>query len=832
MTTVVSPNDHASASATGKLGQRSKKSRLARRRGRIQTGSDDEIEREARSDSDSEDQSSLDSESDSETASDDEHHPGIVTPSTTQSPPPLDINGSSSSVKPHPIVSGPSGPFVGTTDWAQMVAEENKADGESLPVIDFAEMHSHAIPEPVRSPLRSKKAQKQAKKAHDNRPSQETPPEELPRSEEPQVQVQDEDPEASTSHTATHDPSPPRSRGQSVRQAYQERLQQDPAFVPRVGEFWGHDDRLLEKDLRSLSGWWRGRWHNRGRGRGRGGRGFFAGRAQPLEGHVAPAETPIEASEDIPPIERAWTHDGFEEMKRKEEQRRTHVQPQAQPQPPVSHGTSLRGRGGFTHARGRGGITREGRATPSMDANDAGRHEAHNAASSRRIWFAMKPEKMWTKNADTFLYMDSSQRARSGQGGNVRIKLPGAPQVYRAYKQAPKATFVPSTPDQTGSSSSIISADDTERHFVVRFPSAKTARTAVNQANAESTKPASTSVVEPELSLEEVFTIRPHAVPSHVPIDIRKADSAQSLPTATQQNVNDQSDISALPDPSIVRQLEQLGMSGGASKSESTTTSAILEETLLRKSATEEPAQTASSPSNEQTRSAPPMLHPLQTSFSPTPTTSPPYGSPYAFGPPAMPPGIAMSQQGYPYEVSTGRPVYLQHVPPPVYTPRPMMHPYMGPPLGMPFVPGHMSHHSQEFVPQPHTPVNSFTDPATGVPIFSPARQNNRVEIRAPDGKLLKSIPRSSGLRTSVADGETSQTDATGHDQPAQPTAERSHVQPTTEQPPMVAYAPYPHHYYYPDPNTYSTYMDMSSQMHYDSYPPHDQRSHQPVIYY
>jgi hypothetical protein len=26
-----------------------------------------------------------------------------------------------------------------------------------------------------------------------------------------------------------------------------------------VGEFWGHDDRLLDKDLRSLSGWWRGR---------------------------------------------------------------------------------------------------------------------------------------------------------------------------------------------------------------------------------------------------------------------------------------------------------------------------------------------------------------------------------------------------------------------------------------------------------------------------------------------------------------------------------------------------------------------------------------------
>ncbi|PWN50843.1 hypothetical protein IE53DRAFT_76748 [Violaceomyces palustris] len=41
--------------------------------------------------------------------------------------------------------------------------------------------------------------------------------------------------------------------------AYREKLENDPSFTPRVGQFWGHDERLVDRDLRSLSGWWRGR---------------------------------------------------------------------------------------------------------------------------------------------------------------------------------------------------------------------------------------------------------------------------------------------------------------------------------------------------------------------------------------------------------------------------------------------------------------------------------------------------------------------------------------------------------------------------------------------
>ncbi len=266
MPTAVASNGPQSAATPKKPSQRSKKSRLVRRRGRIHSGSDDEIEREARSDSDSDDHSSLDSESDSETASDDEHHAGIVTPSTTQSPPPLEINGQSSSLKPDPIVAGGSGPFSGATDWAQIVADENATGAGELPVIDFADMHTHT--EPVRPTTRSKKAQKQAKKAAAAHSVQEQLPTQPDKVEEEQPHEADDDPVSSTPAPAVQDSSQPRSRGQSVRQAYQERLRQDPAYIPRVGEFWGHDDRLLDKDLRSMSGWWRGRWHNRGRGRG------------------------------------------------------------------------------------------------------------------------------------------------------------------------------------------------------------------------------------------------------------------------------------------------------------------------------------------------------------------------------------------------------------------------------------------------------------------------------------------------------------------------------------------------------------------------------------
>jgi hypothetical protein len=35
-----------------------------------------------------------------------------------------------------------------------------------------------------------------------------------------------------------------------ARQEYRKKLAEDPAFVPHLGEFWGHDDRFIKDELR------------------------------------------------------------------------------------------------------------------------------------------------------------------------------------------------------------------------------------------------------------------------------------------------------------------------------------------------------------------------------------------------------------------------------------------------------------------------------------------------------------------------------------------------------------------------------------------------------
>ena len=160
----------------------------------------------------------------------------------------------------------------------------------------------------------------------------------------------------------------PKARGgKTQRQAYLERLSEDPSFIPRVGQFWGHDERLLAPELRGMSDWWRGRWNSRGRGRGRG-----MGRARP--------ERPVEEAEPAPapPTERTWGHDGFEKMKDQERDR------------------SQRGRG---RGRGRGG---------------------------RGGFVSREPEQLWTKAPDTHLHVDPSTRPQfPGQGRGIKVNLPG-----------------------------------------------------------------------------------------------------------------------------------------------------------------------------------------------------------------------------------------------------------------------------------------------------------------------------------------------------------------------------------------------------------------------
>ena len=833
MPATVTTNNSGNASKHAPKKLNSKRTRVVRRRGRGGLDSDDEIEREAHTDSDTDENSSVTSVSDSESVSDDEPHTGIVTPSTTQSPPPLDIPGASGSGKPS-IVNGAAGPFVGTTDWAQIVADENAHGASDLPVIDFNDMHTHAIPEPTSPPhSRSRKAQKQNKKpaaaARAAAPSpiaSPTAPHQPASEQEARIDegdIQTDEPIASSSRAAP--PYELRKRGQSARQAYQERMQADPAFVPRVGEFWGHDDRLLDKDLRSLSGWWRGRWQGRGRGRGfpmrgRGGR-FFPG--HPLAHERAEgdeAEKGAEEKSEVPPIEKTWGHDGFEEMRRREDQRREdqrHSQPSRQ-STGSQRGSAPRGRGSFS-ARGRGGFARGGGV-----ASSAGGHPRvglRSDPSSTPVWYIMKPEKVWTKHADNFLYFEPALRPRPGEAPGIRIKLPGNPggQLVRQKRPQYKA-------DSQGPAPCSESVDGEERQFVVRIPA---------PAQVEKVVPPSGEKIpegdaESDIPLEEVFTVRPHAAPEYVPLETPATSQAPEETVPPPARVLSPV-MSAQPMPETQRQLEQLGF-GASLPDSSSGPSPQIEETLLRHPPNTEMhapvPQSASSPDSS-TRLVPPLLPPLQ--IPPVPQPSPSYGSPYTYS--TLPPGIAMSHQGFPYELATGRPVYLHPTPPPMYAPQPMMQSYMGhPSTSVPFVPGHMHHPSQEYMPHPATPPTGFIDPATGVPIFAPARQNSRIQIRAPsdsrDVQPSKHARGPSGLRESTTEVQVSSQGAPENGAESQEQQQQS----SSMDPAAMAYAPYQQPYYYPDPNGYPGYMDMSHQhVQYDAYPPYEQHA-QPVIYY
>ncbi|KAI9000769.1 hypothetical protein BD414DRAFT_472688 [Trametes punicea] len=753
-----------------------------------------------------------------------------------------------------------------------MVADEAANGASSLPVIDFAEMDTSRLEHRTPSPApRARKTHKSGKKGAP-RATSEPPPAAPPSTSEAHVakEAPVEESAASTSRErdASQSTSATRSRTQSARQAYQQRLESDPSFVPKVGEFWGHDDRLLDKELRSLSGWWRGRWQSRGRGRGgpgiRGrGRGFFGHSGFEHDEGARSGEASTDQT-DVPPVERQWTHDGFEEMKRRDERRRA-LQEQQQPRTQTGpvRGTGFRGRG-FVPARGRGGFARGGALSPQIS-----QQPLSNISMGERVWYIQKPEKVWTKQHDIFLYHDIATKPRPGLGPGVRVKLPGSKEP--AIIRLPPRIFAEGAADESEAVTSL-TQDEGDKSFTVRLP----VRPGKGKADEDfSAEPRVTEVLATtgeELSIEEIFTVRPHVVPN------RRVDLSGPPTTAAeppQHHTTSEKPSSPIrTSPSSSRSvatearnpLEQLIVPAVSVDDGRSSPSSTIQETILRHPPPSEDgiSGTASAPLEEPRpqRPAPPVLHPLQTSFSPVPQTPPPYGSPYAYGP-ALPPGVAVNHQGITYEYVTGRPVYVQPTPPPMFTPRPMMHAHH-PSLSMPFVPSHLRHHSgasPDFMAHPHTPpVASFVDPATGVPIFAPARQSSRIEIRAPtdgvDGKKSSRPPHQrSALSTSSvtanADGNQQDSyfpsqggDSSGQDALSEHQRARQQPLEHSQGPPMesaMAYAPYPQAYYYPEQYGYVQYMDMSQQvMHYDMYAPeqqhhhhHHQHSHsQPVIYY
>ncbi|KAI0057543.1 hypothetical protein BV25DRAFT_1830941 [Artomyces pyxidatus] len=776
------------------------KTRIVRRRGRAQDGiySDDEIEREARSDSESD--SSLDSASDSETepASEDaptNGHADVLIPSSTHIPQPDGVQ----------ITKASQGPLLAAAavDWSDMVADEAANGTADLPVIDFAELDAQSMNR--KAPPRPRKAPKAAKRPTPARTS--SAPAAPPASSAP-VPEPPASPEPSTSHP---EPEASRRPGQTARQAYQERLESDPSYVPTVGEFWGHDDRLLDKGLRPLSGWWRGRWQGGSRGRGgfgmRGRGGFFAARHEvppPQEGEPGPS------TEEVPPVERAWTHDGFEEMKKREE-RRTQDGPQR-----GFRGGFRGGRGGFVPGRGRG-FVRGGFSPVSSYARPGA------ASPTTRTWFAMKPERVWTKHHELFLYSDPALKPRPGQGPGYRIKLPGKTDGL-VVRTAPSPWPQPA-PARTPPPSTASTPADADVVITVRLPQ----RAGKERAAEPESKPALRSVpvavpVRPvqepvmtvsEPPIDDPFTIRRPPPPTVIPLPppAQPVASGSSIPVV----------------PPIVPAPSGDAVSSPGAQHMETDSSALWNP---QTSGAQERAQ-----GSREERPAPPVLPPLQTAFTPIPQPSPSFGSPYGY-PPALPPGIAVNQHGMPYELSTGRPVYIQPAPAPMYP-----QPVLSLPPGIPFVPHHVHHHSHPSISvSPDFLSHSPTPPTFGeAPIFAPPRQSSRIEIRKPttedEGKKSAS-PRPRGpshLRSSITRASISAPVFSPAQQHPAPEYFRSPAYAMQAPEPvdasMMGYAAYQQQYYYPEQYGYPPYVEVPQQsVQYEGYAS-DPRAPQPAYY-
>jgi hypothetical protein len=838
----------------------SNKTRIVRRRGRAKATieSDEEIEREAGTDSESDDDhSSLDSASDSHAESPSRHgilngHSRSSTPSTTHTTKESIIV--QSNISPKVVINGiDEASFFGTRNWSEMVAEENASGPADLPVIEFVDFDRHMMEQPSQPLPRARKVQKAPKKSTPTQPSPSAPSSTGDGQDE---QNRSERSVASSSRQPLNG-YPKRPVGQTARQAYQQRLETDPSYVPTVGEFWGHDDRLLDKDLRSLSGWWRGRWQGRGRGRGgfdrslsaRGrGRGAFVGRpapAPPAPDSPAPhVEMASVHPPDVAPIEMAWTHDGFEEMKRKEEHNHARDHPSLKP---------FRGLPSFRGARGVSGTGRGGRGgfnrgfTPSPSRTRAGLPFAHPID---RPWFAIKPERMWTKQHDAFLHFDPALKPRLGEGPKLRIKLPGD------RLQIVKAASVSNGNPQkaaTAPTASVSGSEDGEKVFVVRIP-----RRADEQYVKEAViKEEPMTAAEPPI--DDIFTVKPGRADR---ISLAAASTTHSVLATSNSRQSPSTQLNhaaAVASSSMLNEKgQQLELSPAPEslKSEPANPHGWIETefAILRQPPIEAGTVAQQESPTAQPRPSHTVLPPLQTAFTPIPRTSPPFGSPFSYGH-GLPPGIAMNQHGMPYELATGRAVYLQAPPPTMYTPRPVIqsHPNVS------FIPGHLHHHSTvspDFLSQPssHTPpVNGFVDPTSGTPIFSLPR-SSRVEIRAPtdqsDSKTSSKLPshKPSGLRATTASFELTNSASGGLGYLAEDVGDGTYSasganhqealfedgQATQNQQvdqAVMTYPFYQHHYYYPEAYGYSQYMDVSQIAPYELYAP-DLRNGQSTLYY
>ncbi|OBZ65208.1 hypothetical protein A0H81_14809 [Grifola frondosa] len=167
------------------------------------------------------------------------------------------------------ILSRRIGPMINQVGaGADTVVEENTHGASDLPIIEFADLDRHHIDHPLPPPARARKPHKIHKRPAPSRALSEPP-------SAPPVPSSEHEEECLLLMSLS--PLRCKSRwdlffqigsGGNLLVRHTRTPRDVPFLHSMVGEFWGHDDRLLHKDLCRLSGWWRGHWQTRGHGRG------------------------------------------------------------------------------------------------------------------------------------------------------------------------------------------------------------------------------------------------------------------------------------------------------------------------------------------------------------------------------------------------------------------------------------------------------------------------------------------------------------------------------------------------------------------------------------
>ncbi|KAG8924027.1 hypothetical protein FRC02_010686 [Tulasnella sp. 418] len=740
--------------------------RRARARGPQEEDDEDVLERAALSDTDSE-ISETDTDTAAESDSEVEEQP---------SQPSKDHKASNPALSQPPPEAGPSVPSAAAPPKEQHASPENLRDqdkaedngDEQVPVIDFADISKLAV-EPaavdatkpnskrVKPPKKVKKSSRKKKPAagaskQETTTSSTSAAASKPDPDAPESETQSPEAAASTSDKgvdstpSTSKPAPPR---ETVRQAYLKKLNEDPSFVPTVGQFWGHDDRLMSKEMRGMSDWWRGRWISRGRGggfrgrgRGRGGFGFGG---------------PVVAQND--PLEKTWGHDGYEELLRQEDSRG-------------------RGRGG---SRGRGFSSR---ARGPM--NSRGGRGAYRGTTI--------PNSAPSGTSSTDQAQDSA--ASASQAG------PSTNAENAASSQLPPATQ-PSTEPGTTAEPKRTAASQSPA------PSAK-GKQKESQPPARTRPPGQQAKLALADAYKDHAKVVPKTTP-HDPNRLNTASGASSEVQAS--NSPKQSTFTgpgpsgrgprkstSTPQPSN-RASHLRAATDGVKASDSATES----NSKMDRVVSENGAPAASVPTNPQASEekqrdvkVPPnaaassTTHPSVTDGA----TAPPHdataapNTPYSYM--SLPPGLAMGESGLVYEIATNRPVMLNQMaspppPPPgpapsqpsvpVYTPRPIVHSPLVPRSGsVSYLPPHMMMHVAPPSMTPEYPPSSpygysqspVGDSMRATPnFFTPPRQSGRVQIRAPtNGANSNNAPKQFNGPESSKSAPNSQTEPTTNHMP------------------------------------------------------------------